>query len=255
VQAPAGRYGDISNGDAEAAMALAEIPVNQPEKGEPPDAGPPGARVRSPWRRRPLAIGVIGSVVAAFVVLAVLAGTYQPVQFGSSYGGAYPGMPAGVGIHAVNTFGEQVGQTLIPPQHGAFTLTVSIDNAGPRAVTIEAVSFQSPQRAGLSAWPLIAAGSVHWMLEGYPPHVRPGPYSGTSVTGLSLSPHEAVRLGIPVRMPSCFLTGAWTTIDAFYVQVRFLGFTHWVPIELPSALLMPEPASPGVPAKDLTCPK
>lgn len=234
-------------------MALAEIPVNQPENGEPPDAGPPGARGRRRRRWWPLAIGVIGSVaVVAFVILAVLAGTYQPVRFGGSYGGVYPGMPAGVGIRAVNTFGEQVGETYVPPQHGVFTLTVSIYNAGPRAVTIEAVSFQSPQQAGLLAWPLIPAGSVHWTLEGYP---QPGPHRGTSVTGLSLSPHEALMLGIPLRMPACSVTGAWTTLDAFYVEVRFLGFTHWVPIELPSALLMREPASPGVPAKDLTCPK
>ncbi|HEY6297758.1 MAG TPA: hypothetical protein VIX15_19045, partial [Streptosporangiaceae bacterium] len=102
-------------------MAVAEVPVNQPENGESPDAGPPGARDRRPWRWWLLAIGSVA--VVAFVILAVLAGTYQPVQFGSSYGGAYPGMPAGVGIRAVNTFGEQVGQTLIPPQHGTFTLT------------------------------------------------------------------------------------------------------------------------------------
>jgi hypothetical protein len=190
----------------------------------------------------------------AVVVAAVLAGTYQPVQFGGSYGGVYPGMPAGVGIRSVNTFGGAVGETFIPPQHGAFTITESIYNAGPRAVTIEAVSFQSPQQAGLLAWPLIPAGPVHWMLEGYPPHHQPGLFRGTSVTGLSLSPHEALMLGIPLRMPACYVTGAWTTLDAFYVEVRFLGFTHWVPIELPSALVMQEPASPGVPVKDLTCP-
>ncbi|MGH3254204.1 MAG: hypothetical protein ACRDOU_02175 [Streptosporangiaceae bacterium] len=80
----------------------------------------------------------------------------------------YPGMPAGVGIRAVNTFGGAVGETFIPPQHGVFTITESIYNAGPQAVTIEAVSLQSPQQAGLRAWPLISAGPVHWMLEGYP---------------------------------------------------------------------------------------
>ena len=62
-------------------------------------------------------------------------------------------------------------------------------------------------------------------------------------------------LGIPLRMPACYVTGAWTTLDAFYVEDRFLGFTHWMPIELPSVLLMQEPASPEVPAKDLTCQK
>jgi hypothetical protein len=162
MRAPAGRYRYAS---AEAAMALADIPVNQPEKSEPPNAGPPGARGRNRWRRWPFAIGAVAVVaVVILVVLAILAGTYQPVQFGDSYGGVYPGMPAGVGIHAVNTVGEEVGETFIPPQHGVFTITESIYNAGPRAVTIEAVSFQSPQQAGLLAWPLIPAGPVHWML-------------------------------------------------------------------------------------------
>ena len=220
-------------------MALAEIPVNQPENGEPPDAGLPEARGRSPWHRSPwhrwpLAIGAVA--VVAVVILAVLAGTYQPVQFGASYGGVYPGMPAGVGIRAVNTFGGAVGESFIPPQRGVFTLTVSIYNAGPEAVTIEAVSFMSPQQAGILAWPLIPAGPVHWMLEWYSRHQH-GPVSGTSVAGLSLSPHEALLLGVPLRMPACYVTGAWTTVDAFYVQERFLGFTHWVPIGLPSALL------------------
>lgn len=68
-------------------------------------------------------------------------------------------------------------------------------------------------------------------------------------------PHEALMLGIPLRMPACYVTGAWTTLDAFYVEDRFLGVTHWVPIELPAGLLMQEPASPEVPAKDLTCQK
>ena len=233
-------------------MALAEVPVNRPENGEPPDAGPPGARGRSPWRRWPLAIGAL--TVVAVVVLAVLAATYQPVQFGGSYGGVYPGMPAGVGIRAVNTFGGEVGETFIPPQRGVFTVTESIYNPGPRAVTIEAVLFQSPQQAGLLAWPLIPAGPVHWMLEYHTPHQR-GPFGGASVAGLSLAPHEGLMLGIPLRMPACYLTDGWTTVDAFYVEVRFLAFTHWVPIELPSGLVMHEPASPGVPARDLTCPK
>jgi hypothetical protein len=234
-------------------MALAEVPVNRPG-GEPPDAGPPGAGGRSRWRRWPFAIGAVAVVAAVvLVVLAVLAGTYQPVRFGGSYGGVYPGMPAGVGIRAVNTFGGAVGETFIPPQRGVFTITESIYNAGPEAVTVEAVSFMSPQQASILAWPLIPAGPVHWMLEGYTPH-QPGPHRGTSVTGLSLAPHEEVQLGIPLRMPACYVTGAWTTLDAFYVEVRFLAFTHWVPIGLPSGLVMQEPASPGVPTRDLTCP-
>jgi hypothetical protein len=81
------------------------------------------------------------------------------------------------------------------------------------------------------------------------------PFSGTFCGWALARPHETLMLGIPLRMPACYVTRAWTTLDDFYVEDRFLGFINWVPIELPSGLLMQGVGQPGVPAKDLTCQK
>jgi hypothetical protein len=137
-------------------MATTETRAPQPGNGEPPADATGGSRRRGwSWRRRILL--PLGALVAAAVVaLAVLAGTYQPVQFGGTGGGAFPGLPAGTGIRAVNTFGGATGETYVPPQRGVFTLTESIQNTGPRTVTILAVSILSPQDqvSGIAPWPL-----------------------------------------------------------------------------------------------------
>ncbi len=70
----------------------------------------------------------------------VVAGLYQPVGFGGYRGPGFPGLPAGVGLRDVNTFGLSNGDLYVPPQRGVFTLTESIQNSGPLAVTIEAVT-------------------------------------------------------------------------------------------------------------------
>jgi hypothetical protein len=119
--------------------------VPQPGSGGPPADGTAGSRRRRwSWRRRIL-LALVALVATAVVILAVLAGTYQPVQFGEAYGGAFPGLPAGTAFRTVNNFGGATGQTYIPPQRGVFTLTESIQNTGPQTVTIEAVSILSPQ--------------------------------------------------------------------------------------------------------------
>jgi hypothetical protein len=239
-------------------MALTEPGVNHPGNGEPPAAEPSGPRRRSLWR---WCLAGLGSLLAAaVVVLAVLAATYQPALSDGAWGGSFPGMPTGTGIRPVNTFGIATGQTYIPPQSGVFTITESISNPGPETVTIEAVSILSPQEqaqaaSGIAPWPLIPAGAVHWMYEWRDPH-QAGPVSGTSVAGVSLAPGQVMTLGIPLRMPSaCYITGGWTGTDTFYVKDRFLAFSHWVAVTLPSPLVLREPNAPDVPAKDLTCPK
>ena len=113
--------------------------------GEPPIADGPGRRpppsVAPPDR---LGLGLL--VATAVVVLAVLAGTYQPIRFGDTYGGDFPGLPQGTGLRSVNTFAGATGEIYVPPQSGAFSVIPSIYNAGPLAVTIEAVSILSPQQ-------------------------------------------------------------------------------------------------------------
>src|SRR5579864_6775287 len=130
-----------------------------PHDGEPPAADGPGRTRRHPWRRRALvAVGAL--LAAAVVVLAVLAGTYQPIRFGDTYGGDFPGLPHGTGLRSVNTFAGATGEIYVPPQSGAFSVIPSIYNDGPLSVTIEAVSILSPQQQadasrGDAPWPQI----------------------------------------------------------------------------------------------------
>ncbi len=152
-------------------MAVTESPGTQPGSGDPPGFGPsPRSRARIPWRRWAPAT-LTSLVVAALVVLTVLAWTYQPIPpFSGEGGGSFPGLPAGTGLRVVNTFGTQTGQLYVPPQSGAFTVVEGIQNTGPEAVTIEAVSILGPQqqamiRDGAPTYPLIPAGQALGWIE------------------------------------------------------------------------------------------
>jgi hypothetical protein len=194
------------------------------------------------------------------VILAMLAGTYQPVQFGNEYGGVYPGLPAGH-LQFVNHFGLDTGQAYAPPQAGVFTLVESLANDGPQPVRIEAVSILSPQQQanaadGTPAFPVTPAGAVRWRLEdsGFG---QTDPVSGNSVVGHSLAPGQPIVVAIPLRQSGrCYDPNGWQQIDAFYVKERFGPFTHWVAVPLTAPLLLHTPSDPGnpEPARDLFCP-
>ena len=176
-------------------MAITESHPARPGGGDPPTAGPAVARRRGRWRR-PVLLGLGALLTAAVVVLAVLAGTYQPVQFGDAYGGTFPGLPTGAGIRIVNNFGDATGEFYAPPQSGVFSVTPSIFNNGPEAVTIEAVSILSPQDQaniahGASPWPLVPAGEVHWRFQYNNPDQK-RPISGSSVVGVTLPPGQGM---------------------------------------------------------------
>jgi len=225
-------------------------------------------------RRRRILLALVALVATAVVVLAVLAGTYQPVQFGEAYGGAFPGLPAGTAFRTVNNFGGATGQTYIPPQRGVFTLTESIQNTGPQTVTIEAVSILSPQEQstdatnGVAPWPLTPAGTARWMAPSYEsPYQHTSSTSGSFATSVSLAPGELAYVGIPLRMSGrCYDPVGYTGGDTFYAKERFLFFTHWVAVKVDSAWILHSPADPGngsptpasqppqEPAKDLICP-
>jgi hypothetical protein len=210
---------------------------------------------------------VLGALfAAAVVVLAVLAGTYQPVGFGYSYGawnGSSAGLPAGTGLRSVNTFGGATGEIYVPPQSGVFTVLPTIFNTGPQAVTIEAVTILSPQEqadaaAGEAPWPVVPAGPVQWGFQYHLPG-QTGPTSGRSAVGVSLPPGQGMALGIPLRMAgACYDPNGWTGIDTIYVKVRFLAFTHWVAVKFEPSLIMHEPSPPSgpgaEPAADIICP-
>ena len=225
--------------------------------GEPPTADGPGRARRHPWRRRAL-IAVGALLAAAVVVLAVLAGTYQPVQFGGETGLRFTGLPTATGSKFVNTFGGQQGDWYIPQQSGPFTMVMSISNMGPEPVTIEAVSMLSPQdeadqAQGHSLFPLTPAGRPLWL----PMNYRLG-QAGKPVAGLSLAHGDDIVVGIPLRMNGiCYDAGSFARLDVFYVKVRFGFFTHWVAIPFGTDLLMHVPSDPGGrgarPAQDLVC--
>ena len=191
-------------------MAITESHPARPGGGDPPTEQTSVSRRRSRWRG-PVVLGLGALLTAAVVVLAVLAGTYQPVQFGGESGAGFPGLPTGTGIHFVNTFGGQQGELYVPPQAGVFTLKVSVYNTGPETVTIEAISILSPQEQaseaqGISPWPLTPAGQALWVPLSYRPD-----QSGNSVVGLSLTPGQDVVVGIPLRMSGiCYDPSGWT---------------------------------------------
>ena len=233
-----------------------------PHDGEPPAVDGPGRTRRHPWRRRALvAVGAL--LAAAVVVLAVLAGTYQPIRFGDTYGGDFPGLPHGTGLRSVNTFAGATGEIYVPPQSGAFSVIPSIYNDGPLSVTIEAVSILSPQQQadasrGDAPWPLLPAGPVRWAFQ-YTGPGRPDLPSGRSVAGVSLPSGQGMSLGIPLRLSGvCRDRTGWTGTDVFYVKERFGFFTHWVAIHFQPSLIMHEPSPPNgpgaEPAQDLICP-
>ena len=235
-------------------MAVTESPETQPGSGEPPASRPRRSRIRARWRRWTLA-GLALLVTATLVVLAALAATYQPVQFGGESGGRPPvGLPAGTGLSVVNTFGSQTGQLYVPPQLGAFTIVESIENTGPEAVTIEAVTVLSPQeqaifRDGLPPWPLTPAGQALGWIENW--HSEP---AARPIAGLSLGPGQIMWFGIPVRLSGTCYNQGWVVDNDFYVEVRFLFSTHWVAIPFALPLLAHQPSYPGQePAQDLTC--
>ena len=242
-------------------MAVTEPPEAQQASGPPPGGspvgGPAGTRPRHRAWRWALA-GVVVLLVAALVVLTVLAGAYQPIQFGGEAGGSFPGLPTATGLQSVNTFGTQQGQLYVPPQAGAFTVVESIANTGPETVTIVAVSILSPEDQQFqhasgppAAWPLLPAGPVRAMIDTPRPSgiVRPA-------AGLSLGPGQEARIAIPVRLGGpCYERQGFNTADTFYVEERFLTFTHWVAISFATPWLFHQPAYPGQePAKYMTCP-
>ena len=223
-------------------MSITEADAEQPGQADSPPASTLGTGGRSPRRRRwwLIALGALG--VTFVVVAGVLAGTYQPVGFGGGSAPEFPGMPAAVGARLVNTFGAVNGETYIPPQRGVFAFTESIQNSGPLAVTIEAVSVAQPQPPGISPWPLTPAGQARY----FPISQFSG--RGRPVAGLSLKPGQAIYVGIPARMSDrCYFPG-WTVLYVFYVEERFLLFTHSVAVPLARPLILrePEPAGPNM---------
>jgi hypothetical protein len=221
-------------------MSVTDAELRQPGQGASPPAGGPGSSGRAP-RRRHWRLGILGGLLALTIVVAgVLAAGYQPTSFGGASGGTFPGVPAGTGLRAVNTFGAATGDIYVPPQQGSFGVVQSIQNTGPLPVTIESVTALRPDQApspGIQPWPLTPAGQALYL-----PEYGRRPGRGSPVSGLSLRPGQTIEVAIPVRMSgACYVRAGWTGLTVFYVKERFLAFTHWVAVPLGTPLIFHEP--------------
>ena len=135
-----------------------------------------------------------GAAAGALVVSGVLAATYQPLENWRSSRWRLRGSPA---RFAASICKQLTGQVyFIPPQRTVFTIVESIENSGPKAVTIEGVSLVPPPSPGISPWPLRPAGQARYMPEYNNDYTKPG----LPVQGLSLGPGQSIRVGIPVKM-------------------------------------------------------
>ncbi len=199
-----------------------------------PVSGARGGRpVRSPsrwgrlrrwrWRWRWLVLAVLVIVAAAASVLLSIADAYRPLAYGfdGSTTLAYPGLSAGHGIRAVNTFGGIREDLYIPPQRGKFYLFVSVMNVGSRSVILEKVSL--PKGSALTA-----AGPVRYA---WPPDAGNGtsgiPPARRVLHNVGLSPDREIFLAIPVRSWPCATRNSpWFTVPSFDVSYRFLFFHH-----------------------------
>lgn len=214
--------------------------------------GNPAAR-RS-WIRRRWLVAACAVAVAAAAVGAILLGkaaVYQPLGYGSteSLDMAFPGLPTGAGIRAVNTFGFLHEDFYIPAQPGVFSLFADIRNNGSRAVTIESVALN--QTGPGLFYPIRPAGQVRYSWAGMNGSYITPPLTSRILRDAVLRPGQEFLIGIPVRTSRCWQEGIWTTEPDFYVTYRYLLFTHTVAIPWGSyddQLSLQEPGGkPGTP--------
>jgi hypothetical protein len=207
---------------------------------------------RSRWRRRwwLWALLPAGLGCTALVCLAVAASRYEPLGFGSTGNSAelFPGLPAGQGIHVVNTLGNVHEDFYIPPQRGTFSLFADLTNNGSHPVTITSVRLPAGS-------PISLAGPVRYSYPGMGgSNIIPPPTSRV-LHDVVLQPGEELFLGFPVRTWPCAQTDIWTSISGFDVVMKYLTFTHTVVVPWGmkgDSLILREPGgAPG--ASDTVC--
>ncbi len=188
---------------------------------------------RSPWagagplrrflrrhRRRLLRWSPVALIVLAAAILLPLAVTYQPLQPGGAGGISFPGLRTGTGIRWVSQYIPNGPYLYVPVQRRPFALTASVVNLGSFPVTIAGV-WQQPGS------PFSPAGPVRYLTEAEWNLAHPGRHVLHDVT---LAPGQGIMIGMPLRMRYCADRRNYAGQDVFMVTVRFLGFTHTVPI-------------------------
>ena len=181
---------------------------------------------------------------SALITVSVLAATYQPLSFGGTGNSAelYPGLPAGDGIHLVNTVGGLHEDFYIPPQRGTFSLFADITNSGSYAVTIESVSLPT-------GGPVTLAGPVRYSTPGMGGSIMIPPPISRVLHNVVLRPGHDLFLGFPVRTWPCTQQYGWASESSFTVKMRFAMFTRTVAMpwgSLGDSLVMHSPGGrPG----------
>lgn len=189
-----------------------------------PGLGTSGDPGRHRWLRwLLLALGVL--MVATLVILAALAGSYQPLTYGESENSAmaFPGLPTGQGIHPVNNMGGFSEDFYLPPQRGTFSLFASLGNYGTYPITIESVSLPGDSLVKLVAPPRYSVPGMGGSDQIPPPTSR-------VLHDVVLRPGQEMYLGFLVRTWPCAVTHGWETVPSFSVTERFLFFGHTVAI-------------------------
>ncbi len=162
-------------------------------------------------------VALIGLAVAILLPLAV---TYQPLQPGNYGGGSFPGLRTGAGIRWVSQYIPNGPYLYVPVQRRPFALAASVVNRGPFPVTI----VGAWQEAGS---PFSPAGPVRYLTDAEWDLAHPGRHVLHDVT---LAPGQGIAIGMPLRIRYCADRRNYAGQDVFMVTVRFLGFTHTVPI-------------------------
>ncbi|HUZ36864.1 MAG TPA: hypothetical protein VMV17_11090 [Streptosporangiaceae bacterium] len=166
-----------------------------------------------------------GLACAAGVIVAVVASRYRPVGYGSLSSGseAFPGLPAGRGIHPVNNLGGFHEDIYIPPQRGTFSLFADIANTGTHPVTIVSASLGQIS-------PFFLSALVRYSMAGMGGSDQIPPPVSRVLHDVVLRPGQQMFLGFPVHMWPCTTSQGWEGISSFYVRVRYLVFTHTVAV-------------------------
>ncbi len=192
------------------------------------------------WWATRLGLAALFLLVDAAVLLFFVVARYQPVASAGGPSGPFPGAAPPAGTRMVNDFGGVPGQLYVPPQLGTFSLRTTVANVGSHSVSILAMQLYAPSSP--VQWPFVAAGPIRYRLEGSP---APLP-TWTLRNSVELSPHESFDVALPVRFAdTCFLRGAYATVDEVWVEEQWLWFRRWVQLPIgPVIVEDPEP-NPG----------
>jgi len=183
--------------------------------------------VRGIWRRTPgrlLWWSTVALIVLAAPILTWLAASYQPLWPGGAGGGSFPGLRTGSGIRWVSQNLPNGPELYVPPQRAPFALAGSVVNRGSFAVTIVRV-WQAPGSPFTAAGPVRYLTAAEWsraVLTTHPPR-----YLLREVT---VAPGQRIMIGVPLRIAYCADRRNFAGEDVFEVTVRFLGFTHTLPV-------------------------